>query len=393
MKIVVNIHCLHPPLTGVGHYARNILQILINHPHVDELVGVSDQGWHSQEDVKKILADPLGWENKLIEDSVLNRFIRFCKTLLRQVPGMLRLKYKLFPSTKNGFSTGCEDCIYWEPNYLPLPGVTNKIAITIHDLSHIHYPQFHPKERLLELQKLAKELDSADCVITVSDFTRLELHQYFDVSEAIVSVVRPAIEPRFSVQSQAVCDQVIKRYKLPSKFILFVGTIEPRKNLKNLVLAYNSLPIKIQMEYPLVIAGGLGWYVEELEKILESIENSNIVRLGYVDSLDLPALYSSATVFVYPSIYEGFGMPVLEAMACGTAVMTSNVASMPEVAEGAAALVDPHDVNEMAETIAILIAKSDLRKDMILRGLEVSKKYSWQDTTDSLIKAFLSLRS
>ena len=85
-------------------------------------------------------------------------------------------------------------------------------------------------------------------------------------------------------------------------------------------------------------------------------------------------------------------MPVLEAMACGTAVMTSNVASMPEVAEGAAALVDPHDVNEMAETIAILIAKSDLRKDMILRGLEVSKKYSWQDTTDSLIKAFLSLR-
>ena len=393
MKIAVNIHCLHPPLTGIGHYARNILQVLIDHPQVEELVAISQQGWHSQEELREILANPLGWQTEVVSASVLNRSIRLLKVLLRQVPGLLRLKKKFSPSPEIQPLHDNRDHLYWEPNYLPLPGVSNATAITVHDLSHMRYPHFHPKQRLWELDKLSQAVDRAEGLITVSHFTQSELHQYFDVPEEAISVVSPAVESRFSVQHQEVCNRLIERYGLPNKFVLFVGTIEPRKNLERLVEAYSSLPLDMQKEYPLVIAGSSGWHVEEFEKTLGDLANSNIRRLGYVDSVDLPALYSAATVFVYPSLYEGFGMPVLEAMACGTAVITSNVASMPEVAAGAAELVDPEKSSAIAEAMAMLITKSELRENMVARGLEVSKKHSWQNSADNLLAALARVQS
>lgn len=387
MKVAVNIHCLHPPLTGIGHYARNILQVLINHPQIEELVGISHRGWHSQEELEEILTDPEGWSPEPASESLISSLLRAAKISLRWVPGLLWLKKRLPPRPKMLSTHENSGYLYWEPNYLPLPGVSNKAAITIHDLSHLRYPHLHPRERLLELEKLPQAVNQADALITVSEFTRSELHQHFDVPADQISVVSPAVESRFSVQSEEVCNQLVERYGLPKKFLLFVGTVEPRKNLNSLVSAYNSLPLDVQEESPLVIAGSSGWHVEEFEKKLKGLKNRNIMRLGYVDSADLPALYSAATVFVYPSLYEGFGMPVLEAMACGTAVITSNVASMPEVADDAAELVDPGNIDAIVDAMTKLLANRNLREDMIARGLKVSKKYNWQQSAANLIAA------
>ena len=387
MKVAVNIHCLHPPLTGIGHYARNILQVLINHPQIEELVGISHRGWHSQEELEEILTDPEGWSPEPASESLISSLLRAAKISLRWVPGLLWLKKRLPPRPKMLSTHENSGYLYWEPNYLPLPGVSNKAAITIHDLSHLRYPHLHPRERLLELEKLPQAVNQADALITVSEFTRSELHQHFDVPADQISVVSPAVESRFSVQSEEVCNQLVERYGLPKKFLLFVGTVEPRKNLNSLVSAYNALPLDVQEESPLVIAGSSGWHVEEFEKKLKGLKNRNIMRLGYVDSADLPALYSAATVFVYPSLYEGFGMPVLEAMACGTAVITSNVASMPEVADDAAELVDPGNIDAIVDAMTKLLANRNLREDMIARGLKVSKKYNWQQSAANLIAA------
>jgi glycosyltransferase involved in cell wall biosynthesis len=399
MKIAVNIHCLHPPLTGIGHYARHLLNILIDHSAVSELVGVSRSGWHSAEELREIIASSEGYQPKT-QTAQVKPLLTAARAVLRSVPGMTQLrghlrdtlsKYSRRKKSTSPAVNNREQFIYWEPNYLPLP-IDNPVAVTLHDLSHLHYPEYHPDERLAELKVLPEVLKKAAGLITVSEFTRAELSAYLDISVDRISIVTPAVEPCFHHQSDEVCRQVRSRYGLPENFLLYVGTIEPRKNLNRLLHAFNQLPVNLQHNHPLVIVGALGWHGEEFESTLSEIDNSNIQQLGYAYSADLPGLYSAATSFVYPSLYEGFGMPILEAMACGTPVVTSNVAAMPEVAGGAAELIDPKSVDSISSGLQRVLQDSEHRKQMSMRGKKVAEGYNWHKSADDLLAVLSSFQ-
>ena len=180
---------------------------------------------------------------------------------------------------------------------------------------------------------------------------------------------------------------VREKYALEKDFILFVGMIEPRKNLGNLVDAFlmDSLP----QFCDLVLAGSLGWgYSELLRKIGASSDKRSIRMPGYVDHADLPALYSAATAFVYPSFYEGFGLPILEAMACGTPVITSSISSLPEVAGDAAILVDPTDAKALASALQRIVKDSSLRQDLSRRGRQRASLFTWQQSAEKTLAVY-----
>jgi alpha-1,3-rhamnosyl/mannosyltransferase len=163
-------------------------------------------------------------------------------------------------------------------------------------------------------------------------------------------------------------------------YILYLGTLEPRKNISALLEAYSFLPKKTQASFPLILAGGKGWLMDNLEDEIRRLDiASRTVLTGYVPRKDLPALYSGAAVFVYPSLYEGFGLPPLEAMACGTPVITSNVSSFPEVVGDAGIMVDPYDVKRLRDEIERVLEDSSLRASLGSRGLARAKQFTWEN--------------
>ena len=374
MRVALNLHCLHPPLTGIGHYAFNLLQQLLDHPAVEEVVGVSHQGWHSRQQ----LVDLVG-RGYLPEPSVTGQ------ALLRRVPGAGRLRGWLGRCRSRAAGRRHQDFVYWEPNYLLLP-LRNPALATVSDLSHLRYPEFHPPDRIREMRRLPETLSRARALVTVSEFTRRELGSCFDIDPERVGLVPPAVSERFRPCPPDEQRSVRRHYGLPQDYLLHTGTIEPRKNLPRLLAAYGALPPTLQRDCPLVLAGPAGWGMHEFEQRCAGLPTQSVRRLGYVADRHLPALISGATLLVYPSLYEGFGMPVLEAMACGTPVLTSNLASMPEVAAGAAHLVDPFSEEAITTALQTCLTDSARRQDMRRRGLTVAAGHSWQRSADMLVE-------
>ena len=375
MRVALNLHCLHPPLTGIGHYALNLLQQLLDHPAVEEVVGVSHQGWHSRRQLVDLVGRGRGY---LPERSVAGQ------ALLRRVPGAGRLRGWLGRCRHRSAGRRHRGFVYWEPNYLLLP-LPNPALATVSDLSHLRYPEFHPPERIREMRRLPETLARARALVTVSEFTRSELGSCFDIDPERVGLVPPAVSEQFRPRPPAEQHSVRQYYELPQNYLLHTGAIEPRKNLPRLLAAYCALPRTLQRDFPLVLAGPAGWGMREFEQLYAELPTQSVRRLGYVARKHLPALISGATLLVYPSLYEGFGMPVLEAMACGTPVLTSNLASMPEVAAGAAHLVDPFSQEAITTALQTCLTDSAQRDDMRQRGLTVAAGHSWQRSADLLV--------
>lgn len=386
MKIAVNIHCLHPPLTGIGHYARNLLLRLRDDPRVEQLVGVSHAGWHSQQEVFDIISHSRGYE--MIEQdrglTLARRAWSKGRRMMPVLPGAGRARawfnHRLAARERARYA----DFVYWEPNYLLLP-LDNPALVTVHDLSHLRYPQYHPPARLRELERLPETLARAAAVAAVSEFTRSEISDHFGLDPANIVVIPPAVSGVFRPASADEIEHLRNRYALPSQFVLYTGTIEPRKNLLRLLQAYCRLPEELQRDYPLILAGGDGWHLEEFEELYARLDTRQVHRLGYIARESLPALISAASLLVYPAIYEGFGMPILEAMACDTPVLTSNVASMPEVAAGAAQLVDPFSIDSIQSGLQECLASAGHRQAMRVRGRDIAARHNWQRSADQLI--------
>ena len=195
----------------------------------------------------------------------------------------------------------------------------------------------------------------ADCIIAISESGKKDLIQYFDADPDRVVVTYLAAKDIFSPRGVDERDRVLEKYGIPGDFIFTVGSCEPRKNIGTLVRAYMNLPEKVKEHHALVIAGGKGWLESDIDLLIESQDPARIRRIGYVDEQDLPALYSAASAFVYPSYYEGFGLPILEAMSCGAPVITSNTSSMPEVGGKAALYFNPTDVRQLSDLLLELL--------------------------------------
>jgi len=259
---------------------------------------------------------------------------------------------------------------------LPLRGVPT--VLTVHDLIFRHLPEHHKALNRWYLNAtMPLYCRRADHIIAVSEATRHDLVRAYDISPAKVTVIPEAADPRFVPQAPERCAAVRAKYSLPERFLLYLGTIEPRKNLTRLLHAWEPL-YAVGEAPPVVIGGKRGWLADDFFTALEaSPAREAIVLTGYVDEADLPALYAAAEAFVFPSLYEGFGLPPLEAMACGTPVLCSDRSSLPEVVGEAALLFDPSDEGAIAAALRSVAKDAGLRTDLRERGLRRAAQFSW----------------
>jgi len=264
-----------------------------------------------------------------------------------------------------------------------------KSVLTVYDMSFASYPDLQTTAVQRFYPKVRESCNKALKVITISNFSKAEILKFLDIPEEKVEVIYPGVivnEPKCSNSDE---EKLLSKYQLSGSYVLFVGTIEPRKNIAAIVKAFEILLQKYKYRCELVIVGKLGWKYEEcLRKIRGSRAQSRIRMLGYVPDDDLPIIYKHASVFVYPSVYEGFGLPVLEAMAYDTPVITSNVSSLPEIAGDAALLVNPYDEGQIAEAMDKVMRDPEQRRQLIERGREQVKKYSWMETARRTLELY-----
>jgi glycosyltransferase involved in cell wall biosynthesis len=275
------------------------------------------------------------------------------------------------------------DPVYPLPFLLPVPGV-----ITVHDLSGYEVPGVHGARAALAARLYPSHLRRASMIIADSFYTASRITRLFPWASDKVEVVPLGVSDAFRrVERGEETTRVAEKYALPSRFMLFLGTLEPRKNLDRLLSAFQSVAGDIP--HWLVIAGGLGWkYQKLLERISDHPMRSRIILTGFVDDANLPVLLSMAEFLVYPSLLEGFGLPVLEAMACGTPVLTSDTSSMPEIAGEAAHLVNPLSIESIENGIRLLATDGSYRESLSEKGIQRASGFKWRNTAEKTLDVY-----
>ncbi len=259
---------------------------------------------------------------------------------------------------------------------LPLRAIPT--VLTVHDLIFAHLPEHHkPLNRWYLNLALPLYCRRASHVIAVSEFTRQDLIASYGLSADKVTVVYEAADPQFVPQPTPRVERARARYGLPPRYLLAVGTLEPRKNLARLLTAFEALHAE-GLTDALVLVGRRGWLLDDFDtRLAQSPARPAVLFPGYIPDDDLPALYAGAQALAFPSLYEGFGLPVLEAMACGTPVAASQASSIPEIGGDAALYFDPRDVDALTATLRRLLREADLCADLRARGLAQATRFSW----------------
>ena len=271
--------------------------------------------------------------------------------------------------------------ILWSPaNTGPL-SFPNQV-LSLHDLSVIDHPEWFSQEYAFWHRFLLPRLImSVKAIITMSNFSKTRIIEYFGLQPEVVHCIPEGVDPHhFHSQPEAEILRIRQRFSLESEYLLLVASLEPRKNIKRLLAAWKKISSELEGK-TLVIAGGKYRVFKEIE-ISKNVEK--VRWLGYVDEQDLPGLYSAAQAYILPSLYEGFGLSVLEAMACGTPVAIANSGALPEVAAESALFFDPHSVDSIAAAIGVILCDPVLRRDLKERGLERSRLFSWDRTAQEV---------
>jgi len=291
--------------------------------------------------------------------------------------------------------------VFHSPDFLLPPLRHGRAILTVHDLSFRRLPECADAALVAYLNRaVPPSIQRAHLVLADSQSTKADLVELLGVPAAKIEVLYPGVGDTYQpIRDQATLAAVRQKYNLPDNFVLFVGTIEPRKNLVTLLKAFHVSRFTFHASrstfharatnLKLVIAGGKGWLYAETFATAERLGLSgDVVFLGYVPEADLPALYSLARLFVFPSLYEGFGLPPLEAMACGTPVVCANTSSLPEVAGDAALLVDPLDADGLATAMQQALGDEGLRARMVERGLRQAARFTWRAAAQQLLAIY-----
>ena len=378
MKAILSIEPVRFPLTGIGRYTYELARQLQQHSQLDELKLFGATRFVDQLPAAREQAGSGFHLKELVQKSYLaNEAYR-----------------RLLPVIKKRALRGQEDCIYHGPNFYLPPFDGPRIA-TFHDLSPFKWSECAPPQRIRYMQKeLALAVERADAFITDSEFTRQELAEYFAIEPSCIHAVPLASGEEFYPRDAEQTQEVLGHYQLEhSSYSLYVGTIEPRKNLRNLLQAYSALPLPLRQRWPLVLSGFKGWRSESIHQDIAKAEREGWARyLGFVSADDLPLLFAGARLFCFPSLYEGFGLPVLEAMSSGVPVICSNSSSLPEVAGNSAMLVSPEDTEGLRAALQRGLEDAEWRSSASTEGLLHSRTFSWSRCANETVTAYQSLR-
>jgi len=377
LKIAIDISSLRLKPSGIGVYIYNLVQSLIQlqsqHNLTISLV--------YQPSLKKWLTGDL---------SVTHPHNFSLDTYCLPLPVTISNLLAKFPNPLLSYlepSFHFPDILQGTDHYV-YPCRQSKNILTIHDLTFLKYPQYVNSIVKTYYPRLKKCLEWTDLVITFSENTKQEINYYLNVPLEKIVVTPQA--SRFTNLNLPIQDNINCDFHIP--YLLFVSTLEPRKNIVNLIKAFNYLKNNYKIEHHLILIGQKGWsYQEIFQAIHDSPYLESIHHLDYLSDELVTLFYRKADVFVYPSYYEGFGLPVLEAMTLETPVITSNTSCLPEVAGDSALLINPHDYLELAETILKVIEDRQLRQQLIIKGKLRSTLYSWEKTAQATIQAYQML--
>ena len=274
-------------------------------------------------------------------------------------------------------------------------GFSNEIpcstVVTIHDLIPYTMPETVGRGYLLKfLKDMPSIIENSKAIITVSDWSKKDILRLFPIDESKIYVTHLAADPKYKILDKDFCKNYIKStYKIDKPFVLYLGGFSPRKNVDSLIKAFNNINKRLCKEYNLVIAGEGKDDFNKLKELSLSLKSRDKIKFtGYLKNEDLPLFYNACDAFIYPSFYEGFGLPVLEAMNCGCPVITSNVSSIPEVVGNAGIMINPSNINELEDAMEMLLNDETLKEKYSLLGLQRSSEFSWEKTAKLTLNVY-----
>lgn len=385
MKLIFAADAIFPPLTGIGRYAWELARRLEQDSRIEDIRLFSMGRWTPSLEIQAGVGTH-GTSKPNIMSSVALHLRKRLSKKVWAIYGYNSIAYRLMQFKLRPFA----NYLYHSPNFF-VPPFKGKSVATIHDLSVYKFPETHPKSRrrIFDLC-MARTLRQASHLITDSEATRSEVIEYFNWPEDRITAIHLGVDPTFRPRVEQQLTSRLSTYNLTAgHYSLCVSTLEPRKRINSLLEAYGRLPPALRELYPLVFVGDSGWLNDAIhEKLLEGRHAGWVHSLGFVPSVDLPILYAGARAMCYPSIYEGFGLPVLESMASGVPVLTSDRSSLPEVANGAAWLTDPDDIDAMTIGLYRVLEDAEWRARAIDRGLDVAAKKTWDRCATRTIEVY-----
>ncbi|WP_313335420.1 glycosyltransferase family 1 protein [Sphingobium yanoikuyae] len=356
VKVILSVEALEPRLSGIGRYSWELAQRIGAAPEVDGVRFYRNGDW---------ISDP---SRLLVPDGIPRRH-KVHRWLRNRTKAVRRLRDRVI----------AQGHLFHGPNYF-LPEIGEGGVVTVHDLSVFHYPETHPAERLRYFEReFAASMARTAHIITDSATTRAEVINFLSLAPERVTAIPLAASPAFTLREAAQIQPALERYALvPQGYALCVSTVEPRKRIPQLLQAWAGLPSSVRARWPLMVTGGAGWLSDDIQALMDRGAREGWVRyLGFVPEEDLPLLYAGAALFVYPSVYEGFGLPPVEAMASGVPTVVANASCLPEVTGGAAMLVEPEDIDDFARRLEQALVDEEWRTSARDAGLAIAGGYSW----------------
>lgn len=360
MRIALNTRILQAPRTGIGQYVAELVSALVD-----------------EQDLELSLFHGWGWGREL-PAAAMPGYSRLAPWL-RRIPGAYRARRWLEQQRFNGSQSPAVD-LYHEPSLWPLE-FDGPTVITLHDLTHLHYPSTQPPARLKEIERrLGTGVEQARLILTDSQFVADEAQDYFGLPRDRFVVAPLGVAARFHPREHAELEHNLAPHGLqPRGYFLCVGTLEPRKNLSQALEAHARMPSTLRQRYPLLIIGMAGWEQGQFGEVLhKGLASGHVRLLGYLPDEQVAQWVAGARALVFPSLYEGFGLPVLEAMASGTPVVLTRRSAMPEVAGAAGNYVEPGDVEGLSTTLLRLIDDEPHWRTCREAGLQQAGLFSWK---------------